>query len=305
MFIKKLFLFLFSIYSLINLNAQNYEPMAVDGAHWLIFSMTDNGPDHHFIKVNGDTIINGINYKKTYKQEIINDPINPSELISPYYIKNESLIVFMRDDTINKKVFFQTNNNWEYNNCNQFTDELIHDFSLNAGDTLNTCLHLSPDGQPIIVDSIFTQYIWGKERRHFQLSAGGFGITEAIGANGPFWPAPFLSAVGNPTILMDYCIGTDEECGLLPTSENEARKDWNLLLHPNPVSGLLSVHLPDNLNFPIKVTIQDMTARRLLKKTLFQKTAAFLLETQQLQSGIYYISVLSDNNLAVKRFVKN
>ena len=301
---KKTFVLLFYFFLFLNINAQNYDPMAKEGAHWLIFFMTDNGPDHHFIKVKGDTVINGFNYKKIYKQKIISTATNPSDLIAPYFIENNLLIVFMRDDTINKQVFFRSHNNWFYNDCEHFTDELIHDFSLNIGDTLNTCLHRSPDGIPIMIDSIFTEFLWGKERRQFQLSPGNLSLTEGIGANGPFWPAPFLSVVGNPTIMMDYCIGTDEECNLLFNAANEIQKDWEISLYPNPVDGQLYLNLPADLSFPIEITIQDMTAKLHLERIISHKTSTTTLATQLLQSGIYVISVKNEKGLAIKRFMK-
>lgn len=36
-----------------------YEPMAVEGAHWVIFDKYNDSTYHHLLKIEGDTLVNG------------------------------------------------------------------------------------------------------------------------------------------------------------------------------------------------------------------------------------------------------
>ena len=73
--------------------------MAIEGVHWVIFALNDNAPVHHTIAIKGDTSINGMDYKKVYRQNLQSTAAYFTELVAPYYAENESLTGAMSDVT--------------------------------------------------------------------------------------------------------------------------------------------------------------------------------------------------------------
>ncbi len=283
--------------------------MSVEGAHWLIFSIVDGATDHHFLAVEGDTVLGGLVYKKVYKKRIQSQASDISELTPPYYIDQVSLAAFIRDDTLGRKTYaYPTTNEWGFAGCEPFSDEPIHDFSLNPGDTLNTCLHTDPAGFPITVDSVVVQFVWGKNRRTYFLSDGiahTDGLIEGIGIIGPFWPAPYFFPPENPSILVDYCIGSDVACGLLPTSTNETHNDWDINIYPNPAAGGVTIELPSDLSFPVEILVHDPMGKLFYHKTIGGKQLSVKLDLDDLPPGLFLLSFQNEEGIAAKRLVKN
>ncbi len=122
-----------------NVKAQEYIPMAVDGVHWIVktdrvdtFELVDNLWEYY---ANGDTIIDDVLYAKIYKRQLVviqtGPPFEPDGIYELYG--------FIRDDTINKKVYaIQINGNWD---CPENEEFLMYDFSVNVGDTVDFCLY--------------------------------------------------------------------------------------------------------------------------------------------------------------------
>jgi hypothetical protein len=75
--------------------------------------------------------------------------------------------------------------------------------------------------------------------------------------------------------------------------------DWKLC--PNPSSGLLT--LAGNEDFPVTVSIMDMTGSRLPDQYLLQ-SASQSIDLQHLPAGMYFIDVRSDEARAVMKWIK-
>ncbi len=306
---KSLLLFPVLLLCFLNLKSQDYQPMSVEGAHWLIFSIVDGTFDHHFLSVEGDTALGGLVYKKVYKKKIQSQASSVLELVPPYFIDQVSLTAFLRDDTLDRKVYtYPTTNEWGFGGCEPLTDELIHDFSLNPGDTLNTCLHTDPAGFPITVDSVAVQFLWGKNRRTFFLSDGianTDGLVEGVGIIGPFWPAPSFFPPENPSILVDYCVGSDVGCGLLPTATNEVRDDWDINIYPNPAAGEITMELSGDLFFPLEISVYDPLGKLFYHKTIKEKQLSVKLDLDDFPLGLLLLFFQNEEGIAAKRLVKN
>ena len=82
---RKTLLLFFTFLFLGNAYGQ-YEPMAVEGAHWVIFDKDDDSTYHHTIVVKGDTTVNGTDYKKIYRWAIQNDAELLQDFLPPYYL---------------------------------------------------------------------------------------------------------------------------------------------------------------------------------------------------------------------------
>lgn len=241
-----------------NTDAQ-YEPMAIEGAHWVIFELSDNDPNHYAIVLKGDTVVNGIAYKKVYKHKLKSTATIPSELLPPYSYNETSLIGGIRDDATQQKVYAIafTDESWHFPDCDKFQEQLLYDFSLIAGNTLNGCLHSVANYPPIVVDSLTTGFYWGKDRNILTTEMGA--VLEGFGtASGPFTSLYDIPAPGNPFQPVDYCIGDDLECGFnFVDNTRDLVKENQCFVFPNPSSASqqIKIECPSNMDFPIQVIV--------------------------------------------------
>jgi hypothetical protein len=120
------------------LSAQPYQPMAVEGAHWVIRSdrLSTLWLDEKFIfSVRGDTTVSGQSYKKVYRDQYAFDE---DRKVFSKNIIGSSLYALMRDDTTQRKVYAILGET-AYDNCPENEEYLLFDFSLTQGDTLSWC----------------------------------------------------------------------------------------------------------------------------------------------------------------------
>lgn len=131
---------------------------------------------------------------------------------------------------------------WHFEDCNIFEEQLMYDFSSSVGDTVISCLH-SASGLPnAIIDSIGYEMLFGIEREVQYTSLGP--LIEGIGTwMGPFVPVYSNPVPGNPDLLIDYCVGTDDECGFLPSSTTELPFETIAHVYPNPANNKITIEL--------------------------------------------------------------
>ena len=138
---KKRLFFLFLVIALA-VNAMAYQSMLVDGYHWNVVTrnaMLDGGKTvvygTHVEEFDGDSVINGVTYKKLWMYY----PGNPEDRIL------EGLI---REDVSEKKV-------WAYGNG---FEVLMYDFNVEVGDTISVLswLHLMKSITAEDLDDDFT-----------------------------------------------------------------------------------------------------------------------------------------------------
>lgn len=285
-----------------------YEPMAVEGAHWVIFALSDDGTAHHAIALKGDTILAGTAYKKVYQYKIESPATIPSELLPPYSFSETSLMGGIRDDITQKKFYAIAfaDESWHFPDCDKFQEQLLYDFSLAAGDTLNGCLHSVPSLQPIVVDSVITGFYWGKVREIFATEMGmmleGFGT-----ASGPFASLYAIPSPGNPFQPVDYCLGSDLECGFDYVDDTEDLvKENRFLVYPNPSSASqpFKIEFPSNIGFPVKVMVFNPLGQIAKELTIDQINGNFFsLELDGIQPGFYKLVLKSQKMTAAQSLV--
>mgnify|MGYP006336079193 FL=1 len=114
---KKLVLLLIIV---IATNAMAYTPIVVEGYSWNVVCPWDYVGDNieryttHVEKIEGDSIVNGVTYKKLWKY-YPNEP------------EKRSLVGLLREDVEAQKV-------WAYGNG---VEALMYDFDVEAGDTIS------------------------------------------------------------------------------------------------------------------------------------------------------------------------
>ncbi len=152
--------------------AQEYIPMAVDSATWVLAS-TDENPIYDeviVLRIEGDTILNTFSYSKIYKYVYQN-----SGLIS----SSRLLIGLLRDDISERKVYggifseledeLQTFLNYDkrcsWGSIDTFNEHLLYDFSLQQSDSIDICMLTNPT----VITSIDSIDRFGYYRLNYEL----------------------------------------------------------------------------------------------------------------------------------------
>ena len=82
---------------------------------------------------------------------------------------------------------------------------------------------------------------------------------------------------------------------------NENTNDLKFNVYPNPCDNLLSIDI-DLLN-QSSITISDISGKIIYQQKLnFMQT---ILDVSSLNSGIYFLELLSDNKKQIKKIIKN
>jgi len=303
-------IFLFSFVS--NMLHGQYIPIVEEGKFWIYLNHFDS--DHpvavsgHAITFQGDTIINSFSYKKVYKHGLSgehNCQFPPCfQFDIPYQTISKTLVSFIREDTVNKKVFNLPALNYGF--CDTI-EHLIFDYSLDIGDTINSCIyefigadfdHHPPLG---IVDSIKVTERFGKNRTTIFTTGtqkyeylpiiGEILILEGVGLeNYGIFHEPL-------SYLVDFCEGGMETCEIiLANSTLESKKEVNIF--PNPTNGVLQ----------ISIEKEELKSIRIFSAmgvfvTDFIRTNS--LDVSNLEEGIYFLELTSENgDRIVKKIVK-
>lgn len=287
--------------------SQTYLPMAVENAHWIMFAIGENGPNHHVVTIKGDTTINGVLYKKTWRQEIENPAIYAVDFYPPFYVHPPELIGAMRDDVAARQVFyvqFEPYFGTQNDTCDQFDDWLIYDFSVNIGDTIGGCLQYYPDF-PFVAQVISTENLWGQDRKVVDCE-GAARLVEGVGTDmGPFWPIFAFPHPAKPSFMYDYCAAEDGYCGLEPVSSTRQHlADWEVNISPNPTSGLLKIDLPNTAKGDLTASIYDVSGKKMLEQSLGSQFEAQQISVHNLPSGVYLLTLQNADGMVALRFAK-
>lgn len=279
------------------LHAQLYQPIAVEGAHWIVGKdwLETLWLDEKFsLTIRGDTVVNGQIYKQVWRETFEfeeNSKQFTDRIISsiPYAL--------IRDDTLQQKVYAITGMASD-NHCPEDEEYLLFDFSVSEGDTLDWCsLHnfRLDEGSQITADSIrFTQApFWeGVRKTIYTVFATtlyndallGETIIPIVEGFGYLHTDPFLE--GN--FLIDYCIGSNWDCRLLSNTPEPAKKD--LKIYPNPVKDLLIVEYNGSENthlYPTTLQIIAPTGQMIHEMIIRQYRDQIHL--YDIPLGIYFI----------------
>ena len=279
---------LFLILCTYNVKSQTYYPLVADSVHWFI--ALDNGVfgagtyssifEYYSI---GDTIVNSNTYKKVYKRDIQSLNSNyqaPYQPLTPY-----TLFGIIREDTTSKKVYTIVYQNAP--GCSTGQEELLYDFDINGGDSINDdmCIATQPHPEPLIT-AIANITIFGYSTVRYIRS--GFTTTsyyEGIGTDkGLFeWEA------SEYYVLWDYCIGSDINCGLT-TGIFESKSFKLFKIFPNPVESILNIRLFQESKFkPIVVTITDVFGKKILTKDMINYVSN--IDLSSLKKGVYFFKI--------------
>ncbi|MFH0893478.1 MAG: T9SS type A sorting domain-containing protein [Bacteroidota bacterium] len=250
----------------------------------------DNGMAYRYF-ISGDTLISGKSYSLFSRYHMSSVSVNPYcppfivDTISQFYT------LFLKEDTITKQVFVYANSQ----------DNLIYDFSLDSGDTLQSSY---AGGDSILtIDSVITSlFPDGSNRKTFYLNSGHFYIEGIGAANGlgvpftPFFESSFwlmcvkqngISLYGEEPYCDSYFIGISEH-------------DFDsFAIKPNPATSSITLQMPQ-LEGDAEVCVFKSLGEQVLKTKLHKAKSEVRIDVAKLPAGLYFVKM---NNYSGK-FVK-
>jgi hypothetical protein len=88
---------------------------------------------------------------------------------------------------------------------------------------------------------------------------------------------------------------------LLSVGSNEAF--GTVVLYPNPTSGLLNVHISNQIETPTTYTVYNMLGQVISTKKI--TSTEISLDTSNFSNGVYFIKLSNDNYSKTLEFIKN
>lgn len=247
--------------------------------------------------INGDTTINSTLYKKIYEKGQGYYAWNaspPSNCPSPstYNYSESQPSFFLRS---NNKIMYIVN-------AHETNEQLLYDFNLQVGDSLPLSFNnFSPNVVVTAIDSVYTPYGY---RKRFALS-------------GDTWAQYLIEGIGTDKGLIEP-IQTPLECGynLICYSLNDstyypgsgsnceltnALKEYvnvvNFSISPNPFNTFTTIKL-DETSGTTELIIYNLYGQK-IKSLSIDSATEFVLERENLVSGIYFISLKQKNKSAM------
>lgn len=284
--------------------AQDYVPLAIDGAHWVVGLDKVDTPipfdavwEYH---TNGDTMADGQTYLKVYRRDLeLNEsflpPFNPASAFE--------LVALMREDIEERKVYATLLVNLPilFSNCPVGEESLLFDFSLAVGDTASFCTLFWEN--EYIINAINNATYWGMEIREFHTM--GYFYLEGIGSAFGLFETMFIPVKSqdnrnlSSTGLLYYC--RDTPCDYV-VSTKELPDNQALKISPNPATNQTWLELPENTPLAKARIELYSSSGRLLQKTKplsnFHK-----IDVAHLPKGLYLVRLWDGESWYVKKLV--
>ncbi len=272
--------------------------------------------DEGVIYDNGDSIFQGKTYRKLFYKVLFRNDWNPPQY---EYRKDTILIGLIRNDKLNKKVFFVRF--YEYKDS---TEHLLFDFGLNVGDryprNFQNSYSATPGSDSLVVkiDTILDPY--SIKRAVYILDTNfmgtspiiqGIGCIQGLLINTLYLPFEhsydFMSCIhlGNGKSLsfnspmnpyMDSL-----NCNFFQFSSIERNKAKNISIFPNPVTSTFTINIPDEeTTFTLINTLGQSQEIKGVRENNSWK-----FEIGYLQNGIYFLNTVSAKHNYFSRFIKN
>jgi hypothetical protein len=267
---------------------QSYDSLVVENAQWTVMYDDDGTPwddDMFGWLLRGDTVLNGLEYKKLYSR-YFEEP-NSDVIIS------QDLTGFLREDVENRIVYALILSPSTMG-CDTLNDEyILFDFSYQVGDTSYLC-SLTEELGPCELTDMWNEYLYGKDRNIFQFGGFAASFIDGVGHEFGLLESPVWNISGGVnTNLYTYCRGTDEECGVVYVKIDDPFVRNSFSIFPNPASDLVYLHFKDIRNHGV-IKIQDVSGRCFLKTITNDEVK---LDISGIPEGMYFVSISDGNNV--------
>ncbi len=276
--------------------AQEYVPILKEGAFWVIKESSYTGysvcSEYDKVQVDGDTIINGVTYKKL-KSAPLRDQNGETYCIEPplFLDANEFTPIttyYLREDVDEKRLYILS----EYNS-GTWDEYTLCDFNLEVGDEMVN--YYAPlDEVDLFVDDIQTT---SDNRKQYTMSDGSK-YTEGIGKlEGNFH---IYHSLVDGIWYEVACHGNDEDsssCASVLSTTNELIPE--IKIYPNPTSDKIYFTNLENNTFKLYSILG--------KEMRFQFSPENQsMDISHLRNGVYFLEILSANKVKqVLKVLKN
>lgn len=291
-------------------NAQEYSPFAVEGATWAIYTDNDDPNEHWGYRIAGDTIVDDIQYKKFYYLGIYR---YVDQGYDDLLLFSRELFALVRDDIVKKKVFIrplkfdipggEVSYKCQYLPWIKDHEVELFDFNLTIGDAFDGCmLDHSWDVQMDTIRHDTIVNIFGANRQVWSIHDVSSSIDKPFFIEGVGYSDGLFNNisqyVGYKDYIFDYCVGSEWDCKLL-TAASDVPSENKMILFPNPTDQFLYF---EGLDASAKIKIFDVSGRKTDQVILAPNTNRH--DVSRLQSGIYFIEIISKDSKIKKKFVK-
>jgi hypothetical protein len=259
--------------------SQVYNPLVRENCYWDVLAgngqnlYTYDGGQRFFF--DGDTIINSETYKMLKYHPFVQIDPAPSQ----FFVDTTttlSLPYFFRDDSINRKVYILDFNSGP-------TEQLMYDFTLIPGDTLNSLYH---DHQILTVNSVSNvSLLNGGTRVQLNLS-NGFNYIEGIGGSQGFF---YQLLMGLGWWYEENCVTENgvhiygSQCFTI-LSSGKIIPEEILSVYPNPATDFL--HIERQAESEEDFILYDINGRVVLEQKLFSENEK--IDLSEIKPGIYF-----------------
>ena len=282
-------LFILSFFFCQNINSQSF---VEEGNQWSMVNYTFAGIFSSTYRIEGDTIINGINYKKMWYTN--QDPS----------IADWTLEKYIREDSTQKV--------YQLNASNE--ERIIYDFGLSVGDTIVS--NVSPEQNSIVtaLDSIELNDATKRKRLTItSLYCADWNIEEFWiegigGRNYAFYYVDVFCQTDTGLSLRcfsnngNFLYGSaDSNNCFIPTSINELEQT-NIKIFPNPTQDILNLEYDETLEIEqLKIfDFQGQMIRSLQVENDFSQ-----ISIADFPKGVYYLKIeTARSEFIVKKFIK-
>lgn len=130
----------------------------------------------------------------------------------------------------------------------------------------------------------------------------GDGICCGEGGDGYF---NIKSTVGSIPLLSGTEFGyADKKSFTINTlGTNEFESSNEIYVHPNPTNGTLTIEIPSNFGLPNSYAINNILGQKMIQKVV-TKESDLTINTSSLSNGIYFITVVKEDQKKTLRFIK-
>jgi len=243
--------------------------------------------------VNGDTVFNGLTYKKIYKKGTgyyswFGPPPGSPSCTGTYSYVNAQSEHFVRSDA--KKIFIRV--------PNDTAEYLLYDFNLQIGDSLPLTYNNYQSGTIVTaIDSIATPYGY---RQRFTVTGQAWitELVEGIGHDRGFLePVSVVLECGfylncfslNDTIYYPASPTSGPVCELTLGSPELSDNENGLLVFPNPFNDFTTIMWKKNIE-NASLILYDIQGKEVNRKIGISGNQ-FLLQREKLDAGMYFFEL--------------
>ena len=281
----------------------SYIPFVKPNKFWFYTVINNHEPaaqseNAYALWIKGDTIIAGKDYTKIYKSFL--EGTHPCQFppcfspVIPYIFLDTLRIGYLREDTLQKLVFYLPEIQTPFDCANQ--EQEIFNFNMQMDDTISNCFRTQLGGEghwayPYgAIDTVEEMFLYDKTR-----TVHSFMVLGNQGLIGPI-PSHLIEGIGMDYydaihfnyyhVFRDFCEGDLFQCHISSSTKDAGKTE--LQLFPNPSTGLFKV---SGINLVVSARLTDIAGQHHTIPVSDNE-----INISDFKSGIYFVEITDVNN---------